>query len=126
MITGAHALVYVKDAEAVRTFFRDVLEFPFVDAGGGWLIFALPPAEMGIHPVEGEDVAHDHVYLMCDDVEKTVADLRRKGAEFEGGIADQGWGLVTKIRLPGGDSIGLYQPKHATAAGLPSATAARN
>jgi catechol 2,3-dioxygenase-like lactoylglutathione lyase family enzyme len=113
MITGAHALIYVKDAEAVRAFFRDVLEFPYIDAGGGWLIFALPPAEMGIHPGEA-DPAHDHVYLMCDDVEKTVAELTRKGAEFDGTIVDQGWGLVIKLRLPGGDHIGLYQPKHPT------------
>jgi predicted enzyme related to lactoylglutathione lyase len=114
MITGAHALIYVKEADAVRAFFRDVLQFPFVDAGHSWLIFALPPAEMAVHPA-GADASHDDVYLMCDDVEKTVAELSAKGAEFEGGIVDRGWGLVTRIRLPGGDHIGLYQPKHATA-----------
>jgi len=114
MITGAHALIYVKEAEAVRAFFRDVLEFPFVDAHGGWLIFALPPAEVGVHPAE-DAPSHHEIYLMCDDLEQTIADLSRKGAQFDGGIVDRGWGLVTRLQLPGGDHLGLYQPRHPTA-----------
>lgn len=113
MINGIHALVYARDAEKVRAFFRDILEFPAVDAGHGWLIFALPPAELGIHPTE-EEPEHE-LYLMCDDVEATVRSLTAKGVEFSRPITDQGFGLVTSIKLPGGGELGLYQPKHPTA-----------
>jgi predicted enzyme related to lactoylglutathione lyase len=110
VITGIHALIHSKDTKRVRAFFRDVLGFPHVDAGGGWLIFALPPAELGIHPTSGE--GGPELYLMCDDVEATVAALRRKGARFAGPIRDAGFGSLTSIRLPGGGTLGLYQPKH--------------
>lgn len=113
MINGAHAIVYSRDAEALRSFFRDVLELPNVDAGGGWLVFALPPAEIAVHPTDGES-SHE-LYLMCDDVEATVARLRGRGVEFDGGVTDQGWGRLTTIRLPGGGRLGLYEPRHPTA-----------
>ena len=116
MITGIHALVYARDAVKARAFFRDVLEFPWVDAGNNWLIFALPPAELGVHPTEDEP--EHELYLMCDDVVATVKHLTGKGVEFSRPIADQGFGLATSIRLPGGGELGLYQPKHPTA--LPS------
>ncbi len=106
-------MIYSRDAERVRALFKDILEFPAVDAGGGWLIFALPPAEMGVHPAEGS--GHHELYLMCDDVHATVEKLKSKGVEFAGEITNQGWGLVTRLKLPGGDEIGLYQPKHPTA-----------
>jgi predicted enzyme related to lactoylglutathione lyase len=113
MINGVHALMYSKNAEGVRAFFRDVLEFRTVDAGHGWLIFALPPAELGIHPAEEND--SPELYLMCDDVEATVAELKQKGVEFSRPISEQGFGKVTSIALPGGGEIGLYEPRHPTA-----------
>jgi predicted enzyme related to lactoylglutathione lyase len=113
MINGIHALMYSKNAEGVRAFFRDVLEFRTVDAGHGWLIFALPPAELGIHPAEEND--SPELYLMCDDVEATVAELKGKGVQFSRPVSDQGFGRVTSIALPGGGEIGLYEPKHPTA-----------
>ncbi|GIG69953.1 VOC family protein [Phytomonospora endophytica] len=109
MITGAHVIVHSTDAEADRAFLRDVLRFPHVDAGGGWLIFALPPGEVAVHPAEG---ASHELFLMCDDVEATVTDLTAKGVAFTGPVTDQGWGLLTGIRLPGGGEVGLYQPRH--------------
>lgn len=118
MITGIHALVYTPQADAVRAFFRDVLGFGTVDAGHGWLIFALPPAELGVHPDDGVGAKHE-LYLMCDDVDRTVAELTAKGVEFSQPITDQGWGRVTAIRLPGGMELGLYEPRHPTA--LPNA-----
>ncbi len=110
VITGVHALIYSKEAEKVRTIFRDVLKFPNVDVGHGWLIFALPPAEAAVHPTEGE--GYHELYLMCDDVHKTVEELKTKGVSTSRPITDAGWGLVTSLQLPGGDEIGLYQPKH--------------
>jgi catechol 2,3-dioxygenase-like lactoylglutathione lyase family enzyme len=112
MINGVHALVYAKDAEKVRAFFKDTLGFPSVDAGHGWLIFTLPPAELGIHPAEGE--IHHEIYLMCDDVKATVAELRKKHVKC-GPIREQGFGLVTSLTIPGGGTMGLYQPSHPTA-----------
>jgi catechol 2,3-dioxygenase-like lactoylglutathione lyase family enzyme len=109
MITGAHAVIFTKDVEGLRAFLRDVLEFPSVDAGRGWLIFALPPAELAAHPTD-EDGHHD-LYLMCDDVHATVAELKERGAEL-GPVSDEGFGLVTSIKLPGGGTLGLYEPKH--------------
>jgi predicted enzyme related to lactoylglutathione lyase len=113
VITGVHAIVFGTDADAVRAFFRDVLELESVDAGGGWLIFALPPAELAAHPTNGD--LHHELYLMCDDIEATVAELGGKGVEFTGPVSDEGFGLVTAIRLPGGGELGLYEPRHPTA-----------
>jgi catechol 2,3-dioxygenase-like lactoylglutathione lyase family enzyme len=110
MITGVHAVVFTQDAERDRAFFRDVLELPSVDAGGGWLIFALPPAELAAHPAE-EDGKHE-LYLICDDVHATVAELQAKGVEVARPISDEGFGLLTAIQLPGGGGLGLYQPRH--------------
>jgi catechol 2,3-dioxygenase-like lactoylglutathione lyase family enzyme len=110
VITAAHAIIYSSDAEADRAFLRDVLGFASVDAGGGWLIFALPPAELAVHPHE---TSHGHeLYLMCDDVHATVEQLRAKGVDFTGAVTDQGWGLLTAITLPGGGTLGLYEPRH--------------
>ena len=110
MITGAHAIVFSPQAEAARAFMADVLGFGSVDAGGGWLIFALPPAELAVHPGE----AHHELYLMCDDIAATVAELEAKGAELARPVTDQGWGLLTAIKVPGGGELGLYEPRHPT------------
>jgi len=110
VITGIHAIVFSPDAEKVRAFFRDVLSLPSVDAGGGWLIFALPPAELAVHPAEG-DSRHE-LYLMCDDIHATLAELRGKGVEVARDVADQGWGLVATIRLPDGSEFPIYEPRH--------------
>ncbi|MEY2517122.1 MAG: hypothetical protein QOJ89_4480 [bacterium] len=110
MITGVHAVIYTTDAEADRAFFRDVLGFASVDAGGGWLIFELPPAELAAHPHETGG-GHE-LFLMCDDVHATVQELHAKGVELAREISDQGWGLVTAIALPGGETLGLYEPRH--------------
>ncbi len=119
MITGTHAIIYAEDAGQARAFFRDVLDLPFVDVHDGWLIFKLPPAELGIHPTAGGDSGppdgHHELYLMCDDVKATVAELESKGVEFTTGIEDQGFGLLTTLKVPGAGRIGLYQPKHTTA-----------
>ena len=115
MITGIHALLYSKDADATRTLFRDVLGFSAVDAGHGWLIFALPPAELGIHPEDEDGEGHSELYLMCDSVDATIEELRKKGVETVRPVSDQGWGRVTAIRLPGGGELGLYEPRHPTA-----------
>ena len=110
MITGTHAIVFAHDAEAARAFFADVLDLRAVDAGGGWLIFALPPAELAAHPAD-EEGRHE-LYLMCDDIEATVEELKAKGVEFAGPVSDEGFGLVTAIKLPGGGELGLYEPRH--------------
>jgi catechol 2,3-dioxygenase-like lactoylglutathione lyase family enzyme len=110
MITGAHAIVYTRDADADRAFFRDVLGFDSVDAGGGWLIFKLPPAELAAHP--DETGGRHELYLMCDDVHATVAELEAKGVEIVREVVDAGLGLMTAIRLPGGGELGLYEPRH--------------
>jgi catechol 2,3-dioxygenase-like lactoylglutathione lyase family enzyme len=114
MINGVHAMIFAEDAEAARAFFRDVLELESVDSGGGWLIFKLPPAELGVHPGSGwdRDEGHHILFLMCDDVERTVDELKGKGVEFVGGIEDEGFGLMTKLKVPGAGTIGLYQPTH--------------
>jgi catechol 2,3-dioxygenase-like lactoylglutathione lyase family enzyme len=116
VISGAHVIVYSKDAESDRAFFRDVLGFPSVDAGHGWLIFALPPAEVAIHPSEQQNGAHE-LYFLCDDLEASIAKLAGKGVVCSA-VEEQRWGSATKIRLPGGGEIGLYQPRHRTALGL--------
>jgi predicted enzyme related to lactoylglutathione lyase len=109
MITGVHAIQFTADADALRAFLRDTLELPSVDAGGGWLIFGLPPAELAAHP--GAEPG-TQLYLMCDDIEATAEDLRGKGVELSRPVSDEGWGLVTAIALPGGGEIGLYEPRH--------------
>ena len=119
MITGVHALIFNKDADAVRAFVRDVLGFSSVDAGHGWLIFALPPAELGIHPTEADQPGFHELYLMCDDIEQTVAELTAKGVEFAGPVEDQGFGLSTRLKIPGGAELALYQPRHPTAIQTP-------
>jgi catechol 2,3-dioxygenase-like lactoylglutathione lyase family enzyme len=126
MINGTHALIYAKDAERARAFFRDVLGLDSVDAGQGWLIFALPPAEVGIHPImEGDDESHE-LYFMCDDVKKTVAELEKKGVQCAP-IQEAGWGLLTSFEVPGAKPMGLYEPRHPLAHGKarPAKKAAR-
>jgi hypothetical protein len=110
VINGAHAIIYTKDAEADRAFFREVLELDSVDAGGGWLIFALPPAELALHP-HASGGPHQ-LYLMADDIHATVAELKVKGVEFMHEVSDERFGLLTAIRLPGGGELGLYEPRH--------------
>lgn len=109
MISGAHVILYSKDADADRAFFRDVLRFPAVDAGHGWLIFALPPAELACHPAS-QGASHE-LYLMCDDIAATTQSLAVHKVPCTP-VADRGWGLLTEITLPGGGKLGLYQPKH--------------
>jgi catechol 2,3-dioxygenase-like lactoylglutathione lyase family enzyme len=109
MINGGHVVIYSKDAEADRELFRRVLEFSFVDAHGGWLIFKLPPAEMAIHPSDENDV-HE-LYLMTDDLDAEMAALGKAGVRCEE-AAQQAWGRATRISLPGGGTLGLYQPRH--------------
>jgi hypothetical protein len=108
MINGAHAILYSGDADATRATLAKVLGTRSVDAGGGWLIFALPPAELAVHPAEAGGRAE--LYLLCDDVAATVTALQAEGVEIARPISDQGWGLLTAITLPGGVELGLYQP----------------
>lgn len=110
MIAGAHTIIYTENAEMARAFFRDVLDFPSVDAGDGWLIFALPLGELACHPDQGP--GHHELFLMCHDIERTIKELKDKGVEFVSPIADERWGLVTYLKIPGGGEIGLYEPKH--------------
>jgi hypothetical protein len=111
MLIGAHAIIYSKDAGKDKDFIRDVLGLANVDVGGGWLIFALPPAEVAVHP--GEDNDRHEVYLMCDDVHAFVAEMAGKHVEC-GPIHEERWGSLTYIALPGGGRLGVYQPKHAS------------
>jgi predicted enzyme related to lactoylglutathione lyase len=110
VINGVHAIVFSPQAEKVRAFFADVLGLSSADAGGGWLIFALPPAELAVHPADG-DSRHE-LYLMCDDIQATLAELRDKGVEVARDVTDQGWGLLAAIRLPDGSELPLYEPRH--------------
>jgi catechol 2,3-dioxygenase-like lactoylglutathione lyase family enzyme len=112
VITGVHAIMFTKDADRLRAYVRDVLGFASVDAGGGWLIFALPPAELAVHPTD--DAGHHELYLMCDDIRTTVAELEAKGVEFTKEISEQAFGLITSLRLPDGDELALYEPRHAS------------
>ncbi len=114
MINGAHVVIYSKDAEADRDFFRDVLGFRSVDAGHGWLIFALPPAEAAFHP--GEEHDRHALYLTCDDVRATIGALAKQGVTCSP-IAEERWGITTRFTLPSGGEIGLYQPLHPTTFG---------
>ena len=114
MMIGAHMLLYSKNPDADRAFFRDVLEFHSVDAGGGWLIFALPPAEIAVHPADAGSEGHTALYLMCENLEATVKTLAAKNVKC-GEIARERWGIRTTIQLPSGSELGLYQPTHPTA-----------
>lgn len=111
MIFGAHVIVYSADAEADRDFIRNVLGFASVDAGRGWLIFALPPAELAVHPADAN--AGHELFLMCDDLQAEVARLAEQGVTCSE-VEEARWGSVTQVRLPGGGNLGLYQPKHAS------------
>jgi predicted enzyme related to lactoylglutathione lyase len=115
VITGMHAIVFSEQAEQVRGFFSDVLGFSSVDAGGGWLIFALPPAELAVHPAAMHSADGDsrhELYLMCDDIHATLAELAAKGVEATREVTDQRWGLLSAIRLPDGGELPIYQPRH--------------
>jgi predicted enzyme related to lactoylglutathione lyase len=109
VINGVHAIVFSSQAERVRAFFADVLGLSSVDAGGGWLIFALPPAELAVHPAEAS--SHE-LYFMCDDIHATLAELSAKGVQVASEVSDQGWGLLASLRLPDGAEFGIYQPRH--------------
>jgi len=109
MINGAHVIVYSRDASADRALFRDVLKFSSVDVHGGWLIFKLPPSEMAVHPSDENDL-HE-IYLMTDDLDVEIRALQKAGVSFDT-ITQESWGRVTRIKLPGGGSLGLYQPRH--------------
>jgi catechol 2,3-dioxygenase-like lactoylglutathione lyase family enzyme len=130
LINGAHIVIYTEDAEADRAFFRDVLKFPFVDAGHGWLIFAMPPLEAAFHESENNDSKnhdsknHDsesndrhELYLMCDDIAATLNDLKSKNMKVSD-VSEQRWGKLATFTLPGGGKIGIYQPKHPTPSDL--------
>lgn len=119
MITAVHTLVYADDAEAARAFFRDVLGWPHVDAGGGWLIFRTGPSELGVHPTSDDRGGthwstdqHHEISLMCDDIEQTVAELEARGVRFSREIRDEGFGLTTVLQVPGAGEMLLYQPHH--------------
>jgi catechol 2,3-dioxygenase-like lactoylglutathione lyase family enzyme len=109
-ISGAHVIIYSRDAEADRAFFKNVLGLESVDSGGGWLIFALPPAEVAIHPTDEQE--HHDLYLLCEDIEATAQELERRGVPLKRPFDEARWGRVAEITLPGGGQIGLYQPKH--------------
>lgn len=111
-ITGVHALLYTSAPEALRSVLRDVMGWQHVDAGGGWLIFRLPPAELGVHPA---DSPHHELCLTCDDLDATVAELRAKGVEFRGDKQEQGFGISITVVLPGDVEVLLYEPRHPTA-----------
>ncbi|MFJ3901356.1 VOC family protein [Streptomyces sp. NPDC090025] len=113
MFSGAHVILYTHDAEADRAFLKDVLGFAHVDAGRGWLIFKLPPAEIAVHPTD--DTPKHEIYLMCDDIAVTLTALEDRGAEVSRPVTDQGWGLVGAVRLPSGTELPLYQPRHPVA-----------
>lgn len=119
MIGGMHTIFYSKNADAVRAFFRDVLELPAVDAGHGWLLFAAPPAEVAVHPAEKS--GRIEVYLMCAGLDETVAKLKKRGVEFPEAPTEQGWGRLTHLKLPDGQTLGLYEPHHPVAIDLGTA-----
>lgn len=125
MITGTHAIIYAEQAEQTRAFFRDVLGLSHVDAHEGWLIFKLPPAELGVHPSRNPQLpdipnsGQHELFLMCDDLSATMAELTAKGVEFVEPVVDQGFGVTTALRVPGAGTIGLYEPRHRTAHDLP-------
>ena len=118
MITGFHSIIYSDDADATRAFLRDVLGWPSIDAGGGWLIFKTPPSEMGVHPSASESgeqwgtVPMHQLSLMCDDIASTLAELRGQGVTVSDDVVDEGFGLVSSIEVPGAGSLMLYEPRH--------------
>ena len=115
MITAIHSLIYADDPEAARAFFRDVLLWPSIDTGGGWLIFKTGPSELGVHPTSGVDWTSEQkheISFICDDIEATVADLRDRGARLTGEVADVGFGLAIQLQIPGGPEVMLYQPRY--------------
>jgi len=114
MITSMHSIIYASDAEAARAFLRDVIGLPYVDAHDGWLIFRQPPSELAVHP-EDEPTGRHELYLMCDDIEATMAELTAKGAKFTAPVRQASFGLLTSIQIPGSGEIGLHQPRHQTA-----------
>jgi predicted enzyme related to lactoylglutathione lyase len=124
MITAVHTLVYADDAAAARAFFRDVVGWPHLDAGDGWLIFGTGPSELGVHPTSEQHggqawstAQHHEISLMCDDIEQTVADLTAKGAVFTRAIRDDGFGLTTSVQVPGAGEMMIYQPRHPVVTG---------
>jgi predicted enzyme related to lactoylglutathione lyase len=125
MITGYHSIIYSDDPEATRAFIRDVLEWPHIDAGGGWLIFKTAPSEVGVHPTKGPDgqvwgaIPHAQVSLMCDDIDATLAELRAKGVEVSDTITEEDYGRVSSISVPGAGDLMIYQPHHEPAHALP-------
>jgi catechol 2,3-dioxygenase-like lactoylglutathione lyase family enzyme len=116
MIMGTHVIVYSRDAEADRAFFADVLGQPNVDAGGGWLIFKVPPAELAVHPSDGS--TGQELYFMCDDLDATMSELRTRGVDFTDEVSEERWGRLTHLRLPGGGRVGMYEPRHPLAIDL--------
>ncbi len=122
MIIGAHSIIYSKRPVADRAFLRDVLNFPNVDAGDGWLIFGLPPSELAVHPAEENDV-HEF-YLLCDDVEAFISDMKKRKITC-GPVQGLGWGRLTELRLPGGGRLGVYEPRHARPKAMGSRLPAR-
>jgi catechol 2,3-dioxygenase-like lactoylglutathione lyase family enzyme len=119
MITALHTLVYADDPAAARAFFRDILQLPATDTGGGWLIFKSGPSELAVHPSSWEDEGQGgstkqqfDVSLMCDDLQMTMADLTAKGAEFSGSVRDEGWGVAVQLKVPGAGEMTLYQPRY--------------
>jgi predicted enzyme related to lactoylglutathione lyase len=120
VINGIHALMYSTDPEADRAFLRDVLGWTFVEDHPGWLIFALPPAEVGVHPLDPGEQPRQELFFMCDDVHATVRELSAKGVTFAGDVQDAGFGLLTQLVLPSGSRIGLYEPRHQVAADISS------
>jgi catechol 2,3-dioxygenase-like lactoylglutathione lyase family enzyme len=114
MIAGAHTIIFAEDAERAREFLRDVLGFEGVDAGDGWLIFALPPGEVAVHPGTGwgRGPGHHALFFMCHDIDRAVTELEGKGVEFVTPIQDEGWGRIAQFKIPGAGEIGLYEPRH--------------
>ncbi|MCB9869582.1 MAG: extradiol dioxygenase [Planctomycetes bacterium] len=110
MLNGAHVILYSRDSEADRVFLRDVLKLPFVDVGDGWLVFGLPPAEVAVHPAETGGT--QELFLMCDDVDVLIAHMAERGISCTP-VEELGWGRLTRVTLPGGGELGVYQPKHA-------------
>lgn len=116
MINGSHVILFSTDPAADRVFFADVLGQPHVDAGGGWLIFKIPPAELAVHSADGP--AGHELYFTCDDLEATISDLQANGVEFAEDVSEERWGRLTRFRLPGGGEVGLYEPRHPVAIDL--------
>jgi predicted enzyme related to lactoylglutathione lyase len=124
MINGMHALLYSRDVTAAREFLGDVLGLASIDIGGGWLIFAAPPVEVAVHPLDAGDADRPpdtvELYLMCDDLQRTIEELKAKGVEITRPVEDRRYGRFTALRVPGGNELGLYEPRHPTALGLTS------